>query len=210
MRNRDYKIFRQDCYYHVYNRGNNRETIFHDSTDYEQFLKRLKMVLGLSTTPLELYGDKQKRNLSIRPLETGVFSILSYCLMPNHFHMLIRQNKSIGIDRLITKLCTSYAAYYNRKREHIGHIFQDAFKAKLVENDEYLTYLSAYIHNNPANILEYPYSSFLDYIGLRRGIICDKSTILAYFNHNPNSYRDFVLGYNKQREAKIAHLLFEE
>lgn len=210
MINRDYKIFRQDCIYHIYNRGNNKDIIYHDQTDYEQFLKRLKLVLGQSNTPIPLFGDRKGRHLNIRPLPKGSFTILAYCLMPNHFHFLVRQNNTTGIDKLISKLCTSYAAYYNKRYERIGHVFQDAFKAKLVNNDGYITYLSAYIHNNPENVLTYPYSSFLDYTANRGGTICNKEYILSYFSQNPSLYRDFVLKYNKQTQAKIAHLLFEE
>ncbi|MBL8031689.1 MAG: transposase [Candidatus Doudnabacteria bacterium] len=207
MLNRDYKIFREGCYYHVYNRGNGRSTIYHDSSDYEQFLKRCKLVLGMRTSaPLDARG----RSLRIQSFEKDTFSVLAYCLMPNHFHFLIRQNTEISVDRFVTKLCTSYAAYYNKKYNHVGHIFQDAFKAKLVDSDEYVTYLSAYVHNNPTNALEYPYSSFPDYVGDRAGTLCDKATVLAYFNDSAGDYRNFVLGYNEQYEAKISHLLFDE
>lgn len=210
MQNRDYKIFREGHYYHVYNRGNNRAIIFHDQQDYEQFLKRFKLVLGQPSAPLVMYKDKKNRVLRITPLPANAFSILSYCLMPNHFHILIKQNTAITIDRLITKLCTSYAAYYNKKYEHVGHIFQDAFKAKLVDSDEYLSYLSAYIHNNPTDISKYPYSSFFDYTNKRSGKLCTKEIILAYFSNNPKAYEDFVLGYNAKKEEKVSHLLFDE
>lgn len=210
MRNRDYKIFARGNYYHVYNRGNNKEIIFHEPLDFEQFLKRLKLSLGIPTTPLPLYKDKQNRTLSIQPLPINAFSILAYCLMPNHFHFLIRQNSDIGLDRLITKACTSYAAYYNKRYDHIGHVFQDAFKAKLVDDDNYLTYLSAYIHNNPTEPLEYPYSSFQDYIGLRNGNLCEKKTILNYFQSDPIKYKNFVLDYKTSNKNNIEHLLFEE
>jgi putative transposase len=210
MRNRDYKIFRQGQIYHLFNRGNNREVIYHDDTDYAQFLKRFKLVLGQPTSPLPLFNDKRKRTLSIQPLPANSFTIIAYCLMPNHFHILIKQNTEIGVDRLITKLCTSYAAYYNKRYEHVGHVFQDAFKAKLVDSDSYLTYLSAYIHNNPADAANYPYSSFFDYSGLRAGTLCDKTMLLNYFSNSPKAYRDFVLNYNPSYEAKISHLLFNK
>lgn len=207
MLNRDYKIFREGEYYHIYNRGNGRNIIYHDPTDYEQFLKRCKLVLGMTVPTM---ADKRGRQLRIQALPKNAFTIVCYCLMPNHFHFLIKQNTGVPIDRFITKLCTSYAAYYNRRYNHVGHIFQDAFKAKLVDSDEYLTYLSAYIHNNPESIFTHPYSSFMDTIGLRNGTLTHPNILLSYFNNDPAAYRDFVLGYNIQKQAKISHLLFEE
>ncbi len=123
---------------------------------------------------------------------------------------MIRQNSDIGIDRLITKACTSYAMYFNRKYKKVGNLFQDAFKAKLIDDDSYLTYLSAYIHNNPLDIKNYPYSSFLDYCCGRNGTICKKDLLLDIFNNNFDDYEKFVLGYNQTYENKIKHLLFEE
>ena len=130
---------------------------------------------------------------------------MCYCLMPNHFHFLIRQNSDIGIDRLITKVCTSYAMYFNKKYEKVGNLFQDAFKAKLVDNDSYLTYLSAYIHNNPVNVELYPYSSFPDYCGVRSGQICEQQLLLGMFDNDRQAYKKFVLGYNPDYENKIQH-----
>ena len=117
MRFRDYKIFRIGCYYHIFNRGNNKQAIFLDSMDYMALLKRLKIVLGL-------YIDTQLR---VHPLPKNSFSVISYCLMPNHFHFLIRQNTDVGIEKLIQKVITSYVMYFNRKYNRVGGLFQDAF-----------------------------------------------------------------------------------
>src|SRR3989344_4815697 len=89
----------------------------------------------------------QRGGLWVRPIPKGSFTILAYCLMPNHFHILIRQNLKIPIGQLMIKVCTSYAKYFNHKYNRVGNIFQDTFKAKVIETDEYLSYLSAYIHN---------------------------------------------------------------
>lgn len=200
MRFRDYKIFRANEIYHIFNRGNQKQNVFLEESDYLNFLKRIKIVTGqiIST------------HLRITPLPKNAFTIICYCLMPNHFHLMIKQNTDLGIDRLLTKICTSYAMYFNRKYEKVGNLFQDAFKAKVLENDSYLTYLSAYIHNNPQNTQNYPYSSFLDYCGLRDGTICDKSLLLGFFNNDRQKYKNFVLGYNKEYQDQIQHLLFEE
>ena len=163
------------------------------------------MALGLS----KVLFDKANR-VRIKPLPQGAFSILCYCLMPNHYHFLIRQNTDVRVDKLISKICTSYAKYFNLKYKHIGNVFQDRFKAKIVENDSYLTYLSAYIHNNPDDPLKWEYSSFPDYLGLRQGQICDKTFLLGMFNNNSEEYKKFVLGFSDEGVSLIKDLLFEE
>lgn len=203
MRYRDYKIFRANHFYHVYNRGVNKQDIFLDTQDYRNFLKRLILVLGIATRVT--LGTSR-----IKPLPTEAFSILCYCFMPNHFHLLIRQNTALGIDKLMLKISTSYAIYFNKKYRRVGPLFQDSFKAKLVEQDSYLTYLSAYIHNNPTEPLKYEFSSFQDYLKMREGGLCQIDFILQGFENQPEKYKKFVLGYNSQDEFKIQDLLFEE
>jgi putative transposase len=200
MKFRDYKTFRAGQIYHVFNRGNQKQNIFVDESDYLNFLKRITIVLGQMT----------EHGLRIKPVPKEAFSILCYCLMPNHFHLLIRQNSNLGIDRLIAKASTSYAMYFNRKYKKVGNLFQDAFKAKLVDNDSYFTYLSAYIHNNPSDPKIYPYSSFLDYCGDRAGTLCEKDLLLGMFANDPMAYKKFVEKYDQSYENKISHLIFEE
>jgi putative transposase len=199
MNSRDYKMFRPGHYYHVFNRGNNKQGVFKDSQDMLVFLSRLRQVLNLPVL----------RPVRIVPVPEGSFSMVSYCLMPNHFHFQIRQNNDIGIDRLMLKICTSYAMYYNRKYEHIGNVFQDRFKAKLIDNDTYAKYVSAYIHNNPRN-LDYDYSSFKDIVGIRDGQIVDRSILLSWFDNNIEAYAGFVRAFNEKDENSIERFLFEE
>ena len=99
--------------------------------------------------------------------------------------------------------------YFNKKYGRVGGLFQDQFKAKLVEHDAYAKYLSAYIHNNPHS-LEYDYSSYKDIIGLRNGQIVDKSIVLGWFNDNVNEYKKFVEGFTEKDKQQIQDLLFED
>lgn len=207
MNSRDYKIFRDGNFYHIFNRGNNKQTIFFENQDYFVFLSRIKLALGFSKV---LFEEGKKNQVRIHPFPKNTFSIICYCLMPNHFHFLVRQNADTGIDRLISKVCTSYAKYFNLKYGHIGNVFQDRFKSKIVETDSYLTYLSAYIHNNPSNPLEYDFSSFKDYLGVRQGQICEKSFLLSLFNNDQRQYKKFVLGFSEKDKEKIKDLLFED
>lgn len=206
MNSRDYKLFRSGYYYHVYNRGDNREQIFLDNQDYSNFIKRLMIVMGIMPIP----NAGSRGALRIRPFPKESFSIVAYCLMPNHFHILMRQNQNIPIGDLMIKVCTSYAKYFNKKYKRVGNIFQDTFKAKLVDSDEYLSYLSAYIHNNPIKPWIYKYSSLSDYILPSKEMLCDTKIVLRYFNGSSQRYRDFVKAFNKNKQLKVNHLLFEE
>ncbi len=202
MNSRDYKFFRPGHYYHIYNRGDNREQIFNDEADYLNFIKRMKMVQGLM--PIINSG------LRIRPVPQGSFTIICFCLMPNHFHFLIRQNTDLPIGELMNKVSTSYAKYFNAKYKRIGNLFQDTFKAKLVDNDSYLTYVTAYIHNNPADPFNYLYSSLPEFLGTRNGKLCEPEFVLNYFKRNREEYKKFVESYSYQMHSKIKHLEFEE
>ncbi len=209
MNSRDYKIFRTGLSHHIYNRGNNKEPIFLDAQDYYVFLNRLKLALGIEQRE-SLHTSGKRVQVRIKPLPAGAFSIFCYCLMPNHFHFFIRQNGLIGIDKLITKVCTSYAKYFNLKYGRVGNLFQDAFKAKLVENDSCAKYLSAYIHNNPGEPLLYEYSSLRDYVDGWKNEICDKSLILGMFNNSLEEYKKFVLNFSDSDVVNLEPVLFKE
>lgn len=202
MKARDYKFFRAGEVYHVYNRGDNRDDIFLDDSDYIAFLVRLKIVLGLL--------NPQAVQLRIRAVPQDSFSVLAYCLMPNHFHLLIKQHTSLAIGEMLNKVCTSYARYFNFRHKRIGNLFQDTFKAKHVDHDSYLMYLSAYIHNNPSDPLSYVYSSLPEYCGTRNGTLCNPDFILKYFNNDSMAYKRFVEGYSYQEHKHIEHLTFDE
>jgi len=158
--------------------------IFRDDQDYFNFMKRLILTLGVESPTLQ---RASLQGLRIQPVDKDAFSVVCYCLMPNHFHLLLRQNKNLSISKLMTKLCSSYSKYFNKKYDHVGHLFQDQFKAVLIENDEYLTWLSAYIHQNPkvASMVDdprqYKWSSYSDFAGLDNILVCNKEIILDKF-----------------------------
>jgi putative transposase len=183
---RDYKPLAANNYYHIFNRGNNKMKLFLSSQDYLVFLHRFSSALAV-----EGYGNFSTSRVRIKPFTRDSFTILCYCLMPNHFHMLIRQNGNIGVDKLVLKVCTSYAKYFNLKYGHSGHVFQGAFKAKLVDSEGYLLRLSAYIHLNPKTPFSYPYSSLQKYLGLSLDPVCDTSMILNFFK-NKDKYKEFL------------------
>jgi len=205
MKNRDYKIFRQDQFYHVFNRGNNRGITFIDDQDYQSFLNRIRILLNISSA----------KSLGIRSRLTSLpansFSIISYALMPNHYHFFIKQNAEIPIGLFVKKLMTSYAKYFNIRHDRVGNVFQDIFKAKHVDSDSYFTSLSAYIHNNPENPSIYPYSSFQEYLNPENSNnLCNTSYILNYFNGDAESYKQFVESYGYREYQNIKHLTLED
>lgn len=187
MNNRDYKKFAVDSYYHIYNRANGKEKIFLDDQDFGFFMLRLNQ---------NLYPDKNKSIFRSTPLPEGSFSLINYCLMPNHYHLLIKQNKDIPTSKLISRVCTSYSKYFNKKYKRVGHIFQDQFKQVNIDSNDYLLWLSAYIHQNPRvaglikKPIDYRWSSYKS-MGDSDGLIRDCEIILKQFK-NLNDYHKFV------------------
>lgn len=146
------KIYAAEQYYHVYNRGASKQTIFHDAQDYEYFFYLLKRHLSKQPS-FDSYGREYKHLL--QELE-----IVAYCLMPNHFHLLLYTHTQPGMELLMRSLITAYSMFYNKKYEHSGHVFQGAYKASLIDSDAYLQHICRYIHLNPKEYENYPYSSY--------------------------------------------------
>jgi REP element-mobilizing transposase RayT len=194
MKNRDYKNFTPGNIVHIYNRGNNKEKIFFDEQDYKAFLFRLGLCLGF--TQKELNKEKliaiPYSRIRITNIEKKDFKLLAFCLMPNHFHLLIEQVGDITISKLIAKLCTSYAMYINKKYKRVGHIFQDQFKSVLMENNSQLIWTPCYIHMNPVkdkltkHPSKYLWSSYNDYASNRNLPIINKELLLSTFGDLDN------------------------
>ncbi|MEK7113392.1 MAG: transposase, partial [Patescibacteria group bacterium] len=140
MQNRDYKNFSAESIFHIYNRGNNREKIFMNDQDRKSFLLRLGLCLGFTKEELDKDGETHipKSRIQITKTEKGNFKLIAFCLMPNHFHLLIEQTGDMPISNLLLKLCTSYSRYFNKTHNRVGHVFQDQFKSVLIENNEQL------------------------------------------------------------------------
>ncbi len=188
MKNRDYKNITTSAIVHIYNRGNNREKIFYDENDYKAFLFRIGLALGIKIE------DLQKENLLSIPYSRirisgndNLFKLHSFCLMPNHFHLLIEQCGDISVSKLISQVCTSYAMYINKKHKRIGHVFQDQFKAVLIEDNPQLMWTSAYIHMNPVkdkivkHPSEYKWSSYNDFTNKRNLLIAHTDLLNSIF-----------------------------
>ncbi len=186
--------------------------IFRDDQDYKNFLKRIALALGKEVAK----GASFRSSLHLKPFNAGTFSLISLCLMPNHFHLEIMQNTDIPIGKLLLKTCTSYSMYFNRKYDHVGHIFQDQFKAVPIENDRQLTTVSAYIHQNPKvaglvdDSIDWPYSSYRSYLGSETINLYEKELILEQFK-DVDEYKMFVEDrYEEIKErGEILHLMLD-
>ncbi|OGI95740.1 hypothetical protein A2917_00260 [Candidatus Nomurabacteria bacterium RIFCSPLOWO2_01_FULL_42_17] len=175
-------------YYHIYNRGNSKQKIFHDKEDYLRFISLL--YISNTSENFNLYDLARDHNFNIYEIERNnlLVNIGAYCLMPNHFHILITEITEGGISKFMQKLGTAYSMYYNKKYERTGGLFEGKFKSQHADTDRHLKYLFSYIHLNPIKLIQkdwkekgiknkkeavvylnqYSYSSYLDYIEEKR------------------------------------------
>lgn len=188
-------------------------SIFGDKRDYSHFFKTFAYYQIQGPKPkFSLFNPKNKlQNLNIKIVE-----IICYCLMPNHFHFLLKQKKERGITEFMSKLSNSYTKYYNTKNKRVGPLLQGEFKAVHIETDEQLLHLSRYIHLNPLvsyvtkNLDDYQWSSYQEYLGIVKSSICAKEIILDQFK-SPEDYKQFIKDqeeYGKHLE-KIKHQLLD-
>ncbi|MFM2381373.1 MAG: hypothetical protein RLZZ76_140 [Candidatus Parcubacteria bacterium] len=189
-------------FYHVYNRGTDKRTIFVDEVDYKRFTE----LLFISNSEyLVKFKDVKRVAKSVFEFDRGkqLVAISAYCLMPNHFHILLTPLVENGISIFMGKLCTSYSMYFNKRYDRTGSLFQGTFKSQHASSDEYLKYLFSYIHLNPVKLIQndwkevgvknvqttvqyldmYKYSSFLDFcdVGREEGSILTPERFPDYF-----------------------------
>lgn len=140
-------------FYHVYNRGVDKRTIFADVADYQRFVELL--YITNTTQPTDLRTISRHHD-SVYDWDRGeqLVAIGAYCLMPNHFHLLVTPLMEQGVSQFMNKLCTSYSMYFNRRYERTGSLFEGKFKGKHAASDEYLKYLFSYIHLNPIKLMQ--------------------------------------------------------
>lgn len=187
--------FVSDYFYHIFNRGTEKRQIFESNRDRSRFLKTIQYYQYEGPKPR--FSKFFISNLQKFSPDRKIVEIVSYCLMPNHFHLLIKQLKEGGISEFMSKFSNSYTKYFNTKYKRVGALLQGQFKAVLVESDEQLLHLSRYIHLNPLssflvkNLDQYQWSSYSEYINGTKGI-CSKEDVASFFK-TPQDYKQFVL-----------------
>jgi len=206
--------FAEDSCYHVFNRGVEKRNIFLDEEDYTTLQSYLfkylqpieKVAERYPDTPVRLYG----KNLSEE------VELVAYCLMPNHFHLLLRQNTKDGISKLLKQLTNAYTLYFNQKNDRVGGLMQGRFRAALIDNESLFIHLVRYIHLNPVvsgltpDLNAYRWSSYGDYLGQPAELPSSKSKILAYFP-SVGAFKGFhedQVDYAKRLE-QIKHLAID-
>ncbi len=193
------KFYLPNSIYHIYNRGVEKRIIFDDDQDYNVFLSYIKEYLSPQGVTLRYRGLQGKYH--------GEITLLAFCLMPNHLHLLIKQCDKNSIKKFTQSLFTRYSMYFNKKHKRIGGLFQSTYKATNVIDTEHLLYISKYIHRNPSEItknLTKVYSSYSDYLGLintnwlNKQIVLDEFNKSTYMKRNKiNDYKYFVEEYKK-------------
>ena len=206
--------FVNNYFYHVYNRGSEKRQIFGSRRDLQRFVKTINYYQFLGPKP-KFSHFSQFQTFKPNPAKK-IVDVICFCLMPNHFHFLLKQLIDGGITEFVSKVSNSYTKYYNIKYNRVGPLMQGEFKSVLVESGEQLIHLSRYIHLNPRVSLitkdldSYEWSSYKEYLG-EVGGFCAKQEILSLFK-NKEAYQQFVLDqvdYGERLE-QIKHQVLEE
>ncbi len=162
-------------YYHIFNRGIHHQRIFQDTENYLFVIRKIKHYCS---------------ELQI--------TVIAYCLMPNHYHFLIRQDGSYPAGMLPQRVFNSYTKAYNKRFNQSGTLFEDSFHIKLVQETSHLLHLCRYIHGNPvkdglvADPVGWEFSNYKEFVGFRKGSLFDSKFFFEYFS-DPGDYREYVM-----------------
>ena len=226
--------FVNNTIYHIYNRGVEKRNIFGDGKDHLRFIHDLFEFNDVRPAfNFNYYLNKQSIEVEPRYIKKPrklLVEILAFCLMPNHYHLLLRQRLENGIIAFMQKFGTGYTMYFNQKYNRVGSLFQGRFKAVLVNQNSHLLYLSHYIHLNPLDLVmpdwrekeiknyqkaikfleNYRWSSFPDYIGIKNfPSVTQRGLILELFD-GQKEYKNAIEHYLKELELEtIENLILE-
>jgi len=213
-------------YFHIYNRGTNKMNIFLNDFEYNRFKKLLYLVNSKNTIKFSDIETKKTSPCPTWTIERGqtLVDIGAYCLMPNHFHLLIKSKGEKDTATFLQRLLTSHSKYFNIKYNRSGSLFQGKSKAIHIIGDNYLKYIFSYIHLNPIKIIQgdwkenginnislakeyldsYEYSSYFDFLGRKRGEskILELSNFPDYFYQKNSFSKEIIewLNYNNNEK----------
>ena len=217
-------VFVNDEIYHVFNRGVEKRPTFINKWELKRAILTLdyyrfaKLPIKLSKFLILPNSDQTKLLESIKKDCEKLVEIICFCLMPNHFHFLLKQKVDKGIPIFISNFTNSYTKYFNTRNERVGPLFQGIFKAVRIESEEQLIHVSRYIHLNPVSsflikpedLENYEWSSYPEYLDLMNRSIVDKEIVVGLFS-SLEKYKKFVLDqvdYARTLE-KIKHMALE-
>jgi putative transposase len=184
--------FAEGEYYHIYNRGVDKRDIFLDKSDYNRFISLLFNANSINPVRTRRTSSGQGFTSTISRGET-LTNIGAWCLMTNHFHILLKSKDDFGVSKFLQKVTTAYTMYFNQKYNRSGALFQGVFKSEYVDRDEYLKYLFSYIHLNPIKFIENSWKN--------KGIRDIKRVLDFLDNYNYSSYFDYL--FDSRPEYKI-------
>lgn len=201
--------------YHICTRGVEQRNIFRSNKDKIRFLKLLIHYLPQGLVRSFSMAQKYRQEASLTNEGEGLVDLIGYCLMPNHVHLLVRENTENGTSQYMHRLLTSYAKYFNISERRSGSLFVNPFKAVLVDDDEQLLHVSRYVHLNPyvAHMIKDPYiyrwSSLSEYIDRKKSDISHTSLLRSLIT--PKEYREFIMNEAEYAKslADIKHLLVD-
>ncbi len=188
-------------YYHIFNRGVDKKIIFKQKGDYSRFL--MSLIYFNTEAPIQMRSEEK-----VLPKDKErLVDVVAFCPDPNHFHLILKENKENGIATFMKKIGTGHAMYFNKKYNRSGFLFQGRFKSVHINSNDQLLYASAYVNcNSQIHGIEeaekYPWCSFPEYLG-RKGIGCQKDEILQQFKA-AEEYKAFcmekVVGMKAKKE----------
>ncbi len=182
--------FAPGSFYHIYNRGVHRESIFREEENYLFVLRLMKQVS-----------------------RAAHLTLIAYCLLPNHYHYLIRQDGDEPAGLMPQRVFNSYSKAYNKRYNHTGTLFEGPYKVELIGRRAHLLHLCRYIHGNPVkhglarSVDEWAFSNYLEWVGERNGSIVDREFVRDCFG-SADQYRQYVLDYliSRQHPEDVAGL----
>jgi len=224
-------------YYHLYNRGTEKRIIFNDFQDYYRFIFQMfacnigspatnifkKEIISAARLILNGGEIKNKEKFIINE-HSPLVNVSVFCLMPNHYHLVLQERTKGGISKFMQKLGTAYTMYFNLRNGRSGNLFQGKFKSILIKGEDYLLALLRYIHLNPGELVKpnwkdrtknwekvnnflksYQWSSHLDYLGSRNSKLIQKGIFNTFFNNfskkGLKEYEEFIGEALKEKEV---------
>lgn len=186
------RLFSEDSYYHIYNRGAGQQVIFNDDQDYEYFTSLFSRHIAKQPTQ-DKYGRTYK-------WLGDQLEALAYCWMPNHYHLMIYQKaEPRAIEGLMRSIGTAYTMYFNKKNKRKGALFETSYKASLILEEDYFAHVSRYIHLNPPNYINWQYSSYKEYTEEKTSDWIKPGYIMANFS-SKRDYVNFVADYEDSKK----------